>query len=149
MATNDALSAEKSADVLRTLRENRDELLAREGYSEDDTIRLLITPFLDYLGHRASHRRSEHEVNRNRPDEVIYDRPASRAGDLPCRIILEAKPLGTIFAVAMALDHFGESDAADRANAAALRVLNDGEILTADLGGGASTREVGDAVMRL
>ena len=73
MAANDALSAEKSADVLRTLRENRDELLARDGYSEDDTIRLLITPFLDYLGHRASHRRSEHEVNRNRPDEVIYD----------------------------------------------------------------------------
>ncbi len=83
--------------ILQTLRENRAELLAREGYSEDDTIRLLITPFLEHLGHRASHRRSEHEVNRNRPDEIIYDRPASRAGDLPCRIILEAKPLGTEF----------------------------------------------------
>ncbi len=83
--------------ILQTLRENRAELLAREGYSEDDTIRLLITPFLEYLGHRAAHRRSEHEVNRNRPDEIIYDRPASRAGELPCRIILEAKPLGTAF----------------------------------------------------
>ena len=97
MVTNDAMGVESSADVLRALREHRDELLAREGYSEDDTIRLLITPFLEYLGHRASHRRSEHEVNRNRPDEIIYDRPASRAGNLPCRIILEAKPLGTEF----------------------------------------------------
>ena len=83
--------------ILQTLRENRAELSAREGYSEDDTIRLLITPFLEYLGHTAAHRRSEHEVNRNRPDEIIYDRPVSRAGNLPCRIILEAKPLGTEF----------------------------------------------------
>ena len=83
--------------ILHMLRENRDELLAREGYSEDDTIRLLITPFLEYLGHQAAHRRSEHEVNRNRPDEIIYDRPASRAGNMTCRIILEAKPLGTAF----------------------------------------------------
>ena len=83
--------------ILQTLQENRAELSAREGYSEDDTIRLLITPFLEYLGHPAAHRRSEHEVNRNRPDEIIYDRPVSRAGNLPCRIILEAKPLGTEF----------------------------------------------------
>ena len=87
----------ETSSILRTLRGNRDELLARDGFSEDDTIRLLITPFLEYLGHQASHRRSEHEVNRNRPDEIIYDRPASRAGDLPCRIILEAKPLRTEF----------------------------------------------------
>ena len=84
-------------EIRAILQENRAELLARERYSEDDTIRLLITPFLEHLGHRASHRRSEHEINRNRPDEIIYDRPASRAGDLPCRIILEAKPLGTEF----------------------------------------------------
>ena len=61
----------------------------------------------------------------------------------------KANPLATIFAVAMLLDHLGETDAADRVNAAALRVLNDGEILTADLGGDASTQQVGDAVVSI
>ena len=61
----------------------------------------------------------------------------------------KANPLATIFAVAMMLDHFGETDAADRVNAAALRVLNDGDTLTADLGGTASTQQVGDAVVGL
>jgi hypothetical protein len=92
-----AESSNAQDEILRTLQENRAELQGREGYSEDDTIRLLITPFLEYLGHLAAHRRSEHEVNRNRPDEIIYDRPASRAGNLSCRIVLEAKPLGTEF----------------------------------------------------
>ena len=35
--------ANRQDAILQTLRENRAELLAREGYSEDDTIRLLIT----------------------------------------------------------------------------------------------------------
>ena len=48
----------------------------------------------------------------------------------------------------MMLDHFGETDAADRVNAAVVRVLNDGEILTADLGGDASTQLLGDTVAR-
>ena len=61
----------------------------------------------------------------------------------------KANPLATIFAVAMMLDHFGETDAADRVNAAALRVLNDGDTLTADLGGDATTQQVGDAVVGL
>ena len=83
--------------ISQTLQANRAELLARGGYSEDDTIRLLITPFLEYLGHAAPHRRSEHEVNRNRPDEIIWDGPVSIFGNRPSRIILEAKPLGTDF----------------------------------------------------
>ena len=83
--------------ILQTLRGNRDELLARGGFSEEDTIRLLITPFLEYLGHAALHRRSEHEANRNRPDELIWDGPVSIFGSRPCRIILEAKPLRTNF----------------------------------------------------
>ena len=61
----------------------------------------------------------------------------------------KANPLATVFAVAMMLDHFGETAAADRVNAAALRVLNEGEILTADLGGDASTQQVGYAVVAL
>ena len=60
-----------------------------------------------------------------------------------------ANPLATVLAVAMMLDHFGEHDSADRVNAAALRVLNERSTLTADLGGAASTRQVGDEVIRL
>ena len=60
-----------------------------------------------------------------------------------------ANPLATIFAVAMMLEHLGETDAAGRVNAAALRVLNERSVLTGDLGGNASTQEVGDEVVRL
>ena len=83
--------------ILQTLRDNRAELLARDGYSEDDTIKLLIVPFLEYLGHQATHRASEQEANRNRPDETIWDGPVSIFRNRPSRIILEAKPLGTDF----------------------------------------------------
>ena len=60
-----------------------------------------------------------------------------------------ANPLATIFAVAMMLEHLGETDAAERVNEAALRVLNERNVLTADLAGNASTQEVGDEVVRL
>ena len=60
-----------------------------------------------------------------------------------------ANPLATIFAVAMMLEHLGETAAAERVNEAALRVLNERNVLTGDLGGNASTQEVGDEVIRL
>ena len=60
-----------------------------------------------------------------------------------------ANPLATVLAIGMMLDHFGEHDSADRVNAAALRVLSERGTLTADLGGTASTRQVGDEVIRL
>ena len=60
-----------------------------------------------------------------------------------------ANPLATILAVAMLLEHLGEHEAADRVNNAVLQVLNDGATLTADLGGNASTQQVGDEVVRL
>ena len=63
--------------------------------------------------------------------------------------ISKANPLATIFAVAMLLEHLDETTAADRVNTAALRVLNERIALTADLGGTASTQQVGDAVVSL
>ena len=60
-----------------------------------------------------------------------------------------ANPLATIFAVGMMLEHLGEADAARRVNAAALRVLNERNVITGDLGGNASTQQVGDEVARL
>lgn len=61
----------------------------------------------------------------------------------------KANPLATVFAVGMLLEHLGEDAAARRVNAAAVQVLNDRAVLTSDLGGTASTGEVGDEVVRL
>ena len=56
-----------------------------------------------------------------------------------------ANPLGAIWSAALMLEHLGEHDAAQGLLAAVESVCRDG-LLTRDLGGGASTTEVGDAV---
>ncbi len=60
-----------------------------------------------------------------------------------------ANPLATISAVAMMLDHLGEQDAAQRVDTAVARCLEQRRVLTPDLGGNASTSQVGDEVVRL
>lgn len=60
-----------------------------------------------------------------------------------------ANPLATISAVAMMLDHFGELDVARRVDAVVARCLEERKVLTADLGGSASTTQVGDEAVRL
>ena len=61
----------------------------------------------------------------------------------------KANPLATISAVAMLLDHLGEQEAARRVDAAVVRSLEERRVITADLGGSASTSQVGDEVVRL
>jgi tartrate dehydrogenase/decarboxylase/D-malate dehydrogenase len=56
-----------------------------------------------------------------------------------------ANPLGAIWSASLMLDHLGEPEAAKRLLDAVESVCRDG-ILTRDLGGDASTSEVGDAV---
>lgn len=56
-----------------------------------------------------------------------------------------ANPLGAIWAAALMLDHLGETSAAELIMRSIERVASAGP-LTADLGGRASTRDVGDAV---
>jgi tartrate dehydrogenase/decarboxylase/D-malate dehydrogenase len=56
-----------------------------------------------------------------------------------------ANPLGAIWSASLMLDHLGEGDGARRVLAAVESVCRDG-LLTRDLGGSASTAEVGDAV---
>ena len=46
----------------------------------------------------------------------------------------------------MMLRYIGENEAADKLDAAILKVLNDGNILTGDLGGSATTMELAEAV---
>jgi tartrate dehydrogenase/decarboxylase/D-malate dehydrogenase len=56
-----------------------------------------------------------------------------------------ANPLGAIWSASLMLDHLGETDGARRLMEAIETVCRDG-LLTRDLGGTATTREVGDAV---
>ena len=60
-----------------------------------------------------------------------------------------ANPLATVSAVAMMLDHLGEQESADRVDRAVARCLEQRTVLTADLGGSASTSEMGDEAARL
>ena len=60
-----------------------------------------------------------------------------------------ANPLATISAVAMMLDHLGEGSAAARVDAVVARCLEERRVVTADLGGTASTSQMGDEAARL
>jgi tartrate dehydrogenase/decarboxylase/D-malate dehydrogenase len=57
-----------------------------------------------------------------------------------------ANPLATALSAAMMLRHLGEVEAGDALEAACMTVLRDGEVLTPDLGGKASTSAVGNAI---
>jgi tartrate dehydrogenase/decarboxylase/D-malate dehydrogenase len=58
----------------------------------------------------------------------------------------KANPIGAIWSGALLLRHLGEELAATRIEAAIDRVTAEGEFLTGELGGRASTSEVGDAI---
>ena len=67
------------------------------------------------------------------------------APDIAGRGIVD--PLGSIWSVQMMLEHLGLADAA-AALMRAIEIVVAGDIRTPDLGGSASTGEVGDAVVR-
>jgi len=58
-----------------------------------------------------------------------------------------ANPVATILSAAMMLKWLGEKEAADRLEAAVLKVLEEGEVRTPDLGGANTTDDVADAVI--
>jgi len=60
-----------------------------------------------------------------------------------------ANPIATFLSVAMMLDFLGQAEAAKAINAACARVVADKKNQTRDLGGTASTSQVGDAVAAL
>lgn len=60
-----------------------------------------------------------------------------------------ANPLATISAVGMMLEHLGEPAAAERVDAAVIRSLQERRVMTPDLGGSATTSQVGDEIARL
>ena len=58
-----------------------------------------------------------------------------------------ANPVATILSAAMMLEWLGEGEAADRLEAAVLKVLEEGEVRTPDLGGANTTDDMADAVI--
>lgn len=58
-----------------------------------------------------------------------------------------ANPVGTFWSASMMLEHLGEKASADQLMAAIEKVTAAGEVMPADLGGNAGTREVTDAVI--
>jgi len=59
-----------------------------------------------------------------------------------------ANPLATVWSVSQLLDHFGMKDWGARIVGVIEEILVEGEVLTPDLGGSASTKEVGDRVLK-
>lgn len=58
----------------------------------------------------------------------------------------KANPIAIMLSAIMMLRYLGENDAADKFDAAILKVLSEGKTLTGDLGGSATTMEVAQAV---
>jgi isocitrate/isopropylmalate dehydrogenase len=58
-----------------------------------------------------------------------------------------ANPTALLLSAVLLLRHIGEHEKATRISNAVLKVLGDGKIMTGDLGGTATTREYGDAVI--
>ncbi len=59
----------------------------------------------------------------------------------------KANPVALLFSAVLMLRHLGEKEAADKIENAASEVLNEGKVLTADLGGSSSTDEITDAII--
>jgi isocitrate/isopropylmalate dehydrogenase len=55
-------------------------------------------------------------------------------------------PIATVMAASMMLDYLGEKQAAVRIEKAVMRVLGEGKVRTADLGGSSTTSEMRDAI---
>ncbi len=86
-------------------------------------------------------------INPERDHPSMFEPVHGAAFDIAGKGI--ANPLATISAVAMMLDHLGEKAASRRVDAAVARCLQERLVLTPDLGGSASTAEVGDRVEAL
>ena len=86
-------------------------------------------------------------INPERAHPSMFEPVHGAAFDITGKGI--ANPLATISAVAMMLDHLGEQEAAQRVDAAVAHCLEQRRVLTPDLGGSASTSQVGDEVVRL
>jgi isocitrate dehydrogenase (NAD+) len=79
-------------------------------------------------------------------DAALFEAVHGSAPDIAGKGV--ANPTAVLLSGVMMLDHLGERDAASRVQAAVFRVYREGEHLTRDLGGQATTREFTEAVIR-
>ncbi len=79
-------------------------------------------------------------------DIAVFEAVHGSAPDIAGRNF--ANPSAVLFSGVLMLKHLGEFEAADRIEKAAFEVMAEGEILTRDLGGSASTTEYADAIIR-
>lgn len=85
-------------------------------------------------------------INPDRSRPSMFEPVHGSAPDIAGRGI--ANPIGQIWAGAMMLEHLGHTEAHDRILKAIETVLARGKVLTRDIGGKASTEEVGRAIER-
>jgi tartrate dehydrogenase/decarboxylase / D-malate dehydrogenase len=86
-------------------------------------------------------------INPEKEHPSMFEPVHGSAPDIAGRGI--ANPIAQIWTGAMMLDHLGHPDAGRAVVAAIERVVAEAKVLTRDLGGKASTREVGEAVASL
>ncbi|MDG6223702.1 MAG: isocitrate/isopropylmalate dehydrogenase family protein [Candidatus Bathyarchaeota archaeon] len=78
-------------------------------------------------------------------DYALFEPVHGSAPDIAGKGI--ANPMAAIMAAKMMLDYFGETSWAKRVETALLSVLENGKVLTPDLGGSSSTGQVTDAII--
>lgn len=79
-------------------------------------------------------------------NEAIFEAVHGSAPDIAGQH--KANPVALLQAACMMLDYMGKKDIADKITAAILKTLVNGESLTGDLGGKASTEELTDAIIK-
>jgi tartrate dehydrogenase/decarboxylase/D-malate dehydrogenase len=85
-------------------------------------------------------------LNPKREHPSLFEPIHGSAPDIAGKAI--ANPIGAIWSAALLLEHLGDTAASTRIIAAIETVTAQGEFLTRELGGNASTKEVGDAIAR-
>ena len=86
-------------------------------------------------------------INPERDSPSMFEPAHGSAPDIAGRGI--ANPIGQIWTGAMLLEHLGHAEAARAVVTAIEPLVGEGRALTRDLGGGASTSEVGKAIAEL
>ena len=84
-------------------------------------------------------------INPERTHPSMFEPLHGSAPDIAGKGI--ANPLAAVLSVKLMLDHLGQTKAAAALQAAVAKVLKDGQVKTPDLGGRATTAQMGDAVI--
>ena len=80
-------------------------------------------------------------------DGALFEPVHGSAPDIAGKGI--ANPIAMMLSAVMMLRYLGENESADRLDNAILTLLSEGKVLTGDLGGNATTKEVADEIIKL